>query len=50
MAGWLALLAPYAELLGTGGNGQGQVVVVSLNTGIEFHAWLVEGCLDPSTC
>jgi choice-of-anchor A domain-containing protein len=44
------ILAPYAKFVGNGGNVAGQVVVDSLDTGIEFHAWFFEGCLDTSTC
>ena len=45
-----SILAPYAKFLGDGGNVAGEVVVDSMDTGVEFHAWFFEGCLDTSTC
>ena len=45
-----SILAPYAKFVGDGGNVAGEVVVDSMDTGVEFHAWFFEGCLDTSTC
>jgi choice-of-anchor A domain-containing protein len=45
-----SILAPFAKFLGNGGNVAGEVVVDSMDTGIEFHAWFFEGCLDTTTC
>jgi choice-of-anchor A domain-containing protein len=45
-----SILAPYAKFTGDGGNVDGEVVVDSMDTGIEFHAWFFEGCLDTTNC
>jgi choice-of-anchor A domain-containing protein len=45
-----SILAPYAEFVGVGGNVAGEVMVGSMDTGVEFHAWFFEGCLDITTC
>jgi choice-of-anchor A domain-containing protein len=40
-----SILAPYAQFLGDAGNVAGEVVVDSMDTGVDFHAWFFEGCL-----
>jgi choice-of-anchor A domain-containing protein len=45
-----SILAPYAKFTGNRGNVAGEVIVGSMDTGIEFHAWFFEGCLDTTTC
>ncbi len=44
-----SLLAPYAKLTGDT-NVHGEVVVGSMDTATEFHAWFFEGCLDTTSC
>jgi hypothetical protein len=36
--------------MGNGGNVAGEVMIGSMDTGVEFHAWFFEGCLDTTTC
>ena len=37
-------------LLGSSGDVAGQVIVDSLDARLAFHAWFLEGCLDPTWC
>jgi choice-of-anchor A domain-containing protein len=41
-----SILAPNATFLGAGGHVDGQVVVNSMDTSIEFHAYFFSGCLE----
>jgi choice-of-anchor A domain-containing protein len=45
-----SILAPYAKFLGSSGSVAGEVIVDSLDSGVAFHAWFFEGCLDTTTC
>jgi choice-of-anchor A domain-containing protein len=42
-----SVLAPWAALTGTGGHIAGQVIVRTMNAGLEFHRYLFDGCVVP---